>query len=455
MCDIHDTLEMVQRFASKESEQLVRVPMSMWRQKADFHISLKPPKPNQTLRKHLESKSHTKVLLLFRSFLRKTSSFNSIDSYSFLYALQACNLKHSSILGKQLHALIIKFGYQSIVQLQTPLLKVYAERGNLCDAHQLFDEMPTKNSICWTSLISAYVDNHKPNKALQLFRLMQMNNVEPDQVTVTVALSACAETGALQMGEWIHAFLRRKRGMNRDLCLNNALVNMYAKCGDIVTARKLFDSMRNKDVTTWTSMIVGHALHGQGHEALQLFSEMKVKRDKENCSSGSSIITPNDVTFIGVLMACSHAGLVEEGKRHFRSMTEDYGIQPREPHFGCLVDLLCRGGHLRDAYDFIMEMPVRPNAVVWRTLLGACSLHGELELAAEIQHQLLVLDPDYVGDSVSMSNIYANKGLWDEKVNVRNQIKQSRAPGCSSIEVGIGVSEFGTLDDDHPLMIDK
>ena len=424
---------------------MVYVPIFTWHRKAQFHNnSLKPPKPNQTLKKYLEGNNPTKVLLHFRYLLRERTTFNSIDSFSFLFVLKACNQKHSSIQGKQLHALVIKFGYHAIVQLQTSLLKVYAEVGNLCDAHRVFDEMPSKNIVCWTSLISAYFDNHKPAKALQMFRMMQMDNVEPDQVTVTVALSACAVTGALGMGEWIHDFVQRKRGLKRDLCLNNALVNMYAKCGDIITARRLFDSTRNKDVTTWTSMIVGHALHGQSHEALQLFSEMNTMKDKRNWRSGE--ITPNDVTFIGVLMACSHAGLVEEGKQHFRSMTEDYGIQPREPHFGCMVDLLCRGGHLRDAYNFIMEMPAPPNAVIWRTLLGACSLHGELELAAEVRQKLLKLDPAYVGDSVAMSNVYANKGMWNNKVVVRNQIKQSRAPGCSSIEVGSGVREFETAD---------
>lgn len=300
---------------------------------------------------------------------------------------------------------------------------MYAEGGNLFDAHQVFDEIPKKNIICWTSLISAYVENHKSNKGLDLFRLMLMNNVEPDQIVLTTALSACADTGGLEMGEWIHDFVRRKQGMKIDLCLNNALINMYAKCGDIVNARKLFDNTRNKDVTTWTSMIVGHAVHGQAHEALQLFSEMNFN------------VSPNDVTFIGVLMACSHAGLVEEGKRHFQSMTNDYGIEPREPHFGCMVDLLCRSGHLREAYDFIMEMSGPPNAVMWRTLLGACSLHGDLELATEVRDKLINLDPGYVGDSVALSNIYADKEMWDKKIIIRNQIKQSKAHGFSSIEV--------------------
>ncbi|KAL5077901.1 hypothetical protein RYX36_016885 [Vicia faba] len=424
--------------------------MSMCHSKAQFHNNnLKQPKPNQTLKKYLECNNHAKVLLLFRTLLRKKpSTFNSIDSFSCLFALKACiNKKHSSIQGKQLHALIMKLGYESIIQLQTSLLKVYAEGGNLFDAHQVFEEIPTKNIICWTSLISAYVGNHQPNKGLELFRLMLMNKVEPDQVVVTVALSACADTGGLEMGEWIHDFVRRKHRMKTDLCLSNALINMYAKCGDIVNARKLFDSTRNKDVTTWTSMIVGHALHGQAHEALQLFSQMNTRRDMTKSSSSNFIVCPNDVTFIGVLMACSHAGLVEEGKRHFRSMTEEYGIEPREPHFGCMVDLLCRGGHLRDAYDFIMQMPTDSNAVIWRTLLGACSLHGDLELATEVRHKLLNLDPGYVGDSVAMSNIYAGRDMWNKKIIVRNQIKQSRTPGYSSIEAGKVVGQCITSND--------
>jgi len=401
--------------------KLVYVPIAQYHN----NNNLKQQKPNQTLKNYLECNNHTTVLLLFKTLLgQKSPTFNSIDSFSFLYTLKACiNKNHSYILGKQLHALIIKFGYESIIQLQTSLLKVYAGGGNLFDAHKVFDEIPEKNIICWTSLISAYVENHKSYKGLELFRLMLMNNVEPDGIVLTTALSACADTGGLEMGEWIHDFVRRKQGMKVDLCLNNALINMYAKCGDIVNARKLFDNTRNKDVTTWTSMIVGHAVHGQAHEALQLFSEMKF------------IVSPNDVTFIGVLMACSHAGLVEEGKRHFRSMTEDYGIEPREPHFGCMVDLLCRSGHLREAYDFIMEMSVPPNAVMWRTLLGACSLHGDLELATEVRDKLINLDPDYVGDSVALSNIYADKEMWDKKIIVRNQIKQSKAHGFSSIEV--------------------
>ncbi|OVA12223.1 Pentatricopeptide repeat [Macleaya cordata] len=324
---------------------------------------------------------------------------------------------------------------------------MYSAFGSLDDAHQVFDEIPSKNVVCWTSLISAYVDNGKPSKALKLFRQMQIESVDPDQITITVALSACADLGALEMGGWIYAYARRKQGFEVDLCLNNALINMYAKCGDVRTARRIFDRVKVKDVTTWTSMIVGHAIHGQAEEALELFREM---RTDDNSSTGSKLIHPNEITFIGVLIACSHGGLVEEGFHHLESMTKRYTLKPRISHYGCMVDLLCRAGLLKEAYDFIMEMPISPNAVIWRTLLGACSLQSNIELGENVRHQLLELEPAYVGDDVTMSNTYAAAGMWDEKVVVRNRVKQRRAPGCSSIEVESEVHEFVAADKKHP-----
>ncbi|KAM7475646.1 hypothetical protein LguiB_022889 [Lonicera macranthoides] len=418
-----------------------------------FHTQPKQERPNETLKRYLNSKSPTKALLLFANLLRKNTSL--IDSFSLLFVIKACTHKSSLLEGKQIHALAIKLGYVPIIFLQTSLINMYSKAANLGNAYQLFEEIPTKNVVCWTALIAAYVDNQKPNKALQLFRKMQFCNVEPDQVTLTVALSACADIGALEMGEWIHSYVRRKKEMNTDLRLNNALINMYAKCGDIETAKVLFKRTKKKDVTTWTSMIVGYALHGQAEEALVLFAKMKLENKtvmttKRNVNCTSRLIVPNDVTFIGVLMACSHAGMVEEGKRHFKSMTEDYGLKPRASHFGCVVDLLCRAGLLREAYDFVLAMPVNPNAVVWRTLLGACSTHGNVELATEAHLQLLKLEERVVSDSVVMSNIYAAKGMWDKKMAFREEMKHRRAPGCSSIEVESGVSEFVTADDDHP-----
>ncbi|CAK9138139.1 unnamed protein product [Ilex paraguariensis] len=419
-----------------------------------FRTHLEPPKANQTLQRYLKSKSTIKALLFFRDLMRENTSL--IDSYSLLFVIKACTQKSLAPEGKQIHAVVVKFGCEPIIFLQSSLVNMYSATGNLGDAHFLFDEMPNKNVVCWTALILAYVNNQKPNKALELFRQMQMANVEPDQVTVTVALTACADLGALDMGEWIHAYISQRKELNTDLCLNNALINMYAKCGDIATAKRLFHNIKKKDVTTWTSMIVGHALHGQAEAALELFAAMKGEntsriRRKRKGGSRVNLVDPNDVTFIGVLMACSHAGMVEEGKRHFKSMIEDYGLKPRLPHFGCMVDLLCRAGELKEVYKFILGLPVQPNSVVWRTLLGACSVHGNVELAAEARRHLLESEDSLAGDDVVMSNIYASRGMWDEKVIIRDEIKQRRDPGCSSIEVGSCIYEFVNADDDHLL----
>ncbi|GMH01376.1 hypothetical protein Nepgr_003215 [Nepenthes gracilis] len=404
--------------------------------RAELPINLRPPKSNQTLKWYLKTNSTMKALFFFRQLLRQNPS--AVDSYSLMFVLKACTLVSSST-GRQLHAIVKKLGLEPIIFLQTCLVDLYSMMGNLGGAHQIFDEIPRKNTVCWTSLISAYANNNKHSKALKLFMQMQVNNVEPDQVTLTVALAACASLGALAMGEWIHAYIRRSE-LKADLCLNNALINMYVKCGGIEKARTLFCSVMEKDVTTWTSMIVGHALYGQAEDALELFAKMtgrKYGADKsKDFSQRSMLVVPNNVTFLGVLMACSHAGMVEEGKRHFRSMIHGYGLKPTLSHFGCMVDLLCRSGFVREAYDFILGMPVHPNAVIWRTLLGACFLHGKVELGEEARRQLFGLEPAYAGDDIALCNMYAANGLWTEKMMTRDRLKYRRAPGCSLIEAG-------------------
>ncbi|KAL8123583.1 hypothetical protein AgCh_011529 [Apium graveolens] len=314
---------------------------------------------------------------------------------------------------------------------------MYSSWGNLFDAHKMFDVIPIKNVVCWTALISAYVDNKKSRRGIELFREMVGGNVEPDQITFTVALSACADLGALDVGEWVRDCIRRQ-GLVLDLYLENALLNMYGKCGDIGSAKVLFSSMVEKDVTTWTSMIVGCALHGQAEDALRLYAEMTadcrdgMSNKKKGGNVGRSIV-PNDVTFIGVLMACSHVGLVEEGKRHFKSITDVYGLKVQPSHYGCMVDLFCRAGLLQEAYDFVMAMPKQPNDVAWRTLLGACSSSGNVELAAKAHRHLLTLKKGLAADDVAMSNAYAVTEMWDERIIVRDQATQRKAPGCSSV----------------------
>ncbi|CAN4086315.1 unnamed protein product [Withania somnifera] len=285
-----------------------------------------------------------------------------------------------------------------IIFLQTSLMDVYAATTNVGDVYKMFEEISNKNIVCWTSLISAYVQSQKSYRALEIFRQMQLDNVEPDQVAFTVALSACADLGALDKGVRIHDLISRKPEFSEDLSLMNALLNMYVKCGDI----------RKAMLVTWTSMIIGRALHGQAEEALRLFSAL----EEENKLRSR------------VLMACCHAGLWKTGKNYFRSMIEEYGIKPRLSHFGYMVDLFCRHGLLN------------PNAVIWRTLLGASGVHGNGELAPVARSKLYELNASLIGDDVALSNIYAAKGMWEEKIMLRHEMTQRRTPSCSSVEVG-------------------
>ncbi|CAA7043250.1 unnamed protein product [Microthlaspi erraticum] len=402
-------------------------------------------KSNDALKHYLESGEPNKALLDFRHRFRESPCF--IDSYSVLFAIKASSSiqKASSFHGRQIHALATKLGLDSVIQIRTSLLSFYSASGDLADARKVFDETPKKQSIVlWTAIVSAYAGNENPLEAIELFQRMESERIELDEVIVTVALSACADLGAVEIGERIYRrSVKRKRRFAMDLTLRNSLLNMYVKSGDVEKARKLFDETLRKDVTTYTSMIVGYALNGQAEESLELFKKMKTRQD-------SSTVTPNDVTFIGVLMACSHGGLVEEGKRHFRSMVEDYNLKPRDAHYGCMLDLFCRSGRLREAREFINQMPVKANAVMWRTMLGGCSLHGDVELGEEAQRRIFDLDGgggDHVGDYVALSNLYASRGMWDEKVKMRDRVRKRRVPGKSWIELGSSITEFVSGDD--------
>ncbi|XP_019083363.1 PREDICTED: putative pentatricopeptide repeat-containing protein At1g74400 [Camelina sativa] len=402
-------------------------------------------KSNHTLKHYLESGEPIKALLNFRHRFRKSPSF--IDSFSVLFAIKASSAqKGSSFDGRQIHTIVRKLGFNTVIQIQTSLVGFYSAASDVDDARQVFDETLEKQSIVlWTAMISAYNENHRSVEAIELFQRMEAEKIELDEVIVTVALSACADLGAVQMGERIYSCgVKRKRRMGMDLTLRNSLLNMYVKSGEVEKARKLFDETIGKDVTTYTSMIFGYALNGQAQESLELFKKMKTIDQSQDV-----VITPNDVTFIGVLMACSHGGLVEEGKRHFKSMTEDYNLKPREAHFGCMVDLFCRSGHLKDAHEFINQMPIKPNAVLWRTLLSACCLQGNVELGEEVQRRIFELDHDHVGDYVALSNIYASKGMWDEKWKMRDRVRKRRVPGKSWIELGSIITEFVSGHDDN------
>ncbi|XP_052489045.1 pentatricopeptide repeat-containing protein At5g15300 isoform X1 [Gossypium raimondii] len=303
----------------------------------------------------------------------------------------------------------------------------YAKRGEMESARKLFNEVLKKDVVTWNAMIAGYVLSGECKKALEMFEEMKTVGERPDEVTMLSLLNACADLGDLQVGMKIHWSLSEmvsSSGFN--VLLGNALIDMYAKCGSIGRALKVFQDMREKDVSTWNSVIGGLAIHGHAEESINLFTEMR-----------RSKVRPNEITFVGVLVACSHAGRVNEGRQYFKLMRDGYNIEPNIRHYGCMVDMLGRAGLLDEAFKFIDSMVIEPNAIIWRTLLGACRIHGNVELGSRANARLLKIRRDESGDYVLLSNIYASKGEWDRVEKVRKMMDDTgvrKDPGYSLIE---------------------
>lgn len=278
------------------------------------------------------------------------------------------------------------------------------------------------------------VQTHNPNEAIMVFRRMQLENVKPDEIAILAVLSACADLGALHLGEWIHNYIEKHK-MRKIVPLYNSLIDMYAKSGNISKALQLFGNMKHKTIITWTTMIAGLAFHGLGKEALHVFS----------CMEKEGRVKPNEVTFIAILSACSHVGLVELGRDYFKSMRSKYGIEPKIEHYGCMVDLLGRAGHLQEAKELVRMMPFEANAAIWGSLLAASTRCGDAELAAEALRHLILLEPHNSGNYSLLSNTYAALGRWGESRMVRKVMRDTgvaKVPGISFIEVNNRVYEF-------------
>ncbi|XWS67425.1 hypothetical protein CRYUN_Cryun04dG0005500 [Craigia yunnanensis] len=363
------------------------------------------------------------------------------DTHTYPFLLKAVAKLADVRVGENVHSTVIRNGFDSLVFIQNSLLHMYASCGFIDSAYKLFELMPERDAVAWNSVINGFALNGKPNEALTLFREMGLKGVEPNGFAVVSLLSACAELGALALGRRVHVYMM-KDGLTENLHVNNALLDLYAKCGSIREARKVFDEMKERNVVSWSSLIVGLAVNGFGKEALQLFKEM-----------GREGLVPSEVTFVGVLYACSHCGMVDEGFNYFMRMREEYGILPRIEHYGCMVDLLGRAGLVKEAYQYIQNMPLQPNAVIWRTLLGACTIHGHLNLGEYARAQLLKLEPGCSGDYVLLSNLYASEQRWsDVHMLRRKMVKEGvkKIPGYSLVELGNHVYEFVMGDRSHP-----
>lgn len=323
----------------------------------------------------------------------------------------------------------------------TALISGYTMIGDLESANNFFNLKPLKNVVTWNAMISGYVNNHMFDLGLNVFhQMLTEGKCKPDHTTLISVLSACSHLGSLEHGKWIDSYIKIKK-FQLSNPLANALIDMFAKCGDVESAKAVFDKMANRCIISWTTMISGLAINGQCREALNLFYRMQFDD-----------IKPDHVIFISVLSACTHGGLVEEGKWVFKQMVEEYNIEPRIEHYGCMIDLLVRAGKLEEAVRFIESMHLKPNAVIWATLLGACKIHGSGEMLQSVGKKVLDQEPANPGYLMLVSNLSAAAGQWKEFSNFRVAMRQygvEKVPGCSSIQIANRVHEFLAKDTRH------
>ncbi|KAK1264816.1 putative pentatricopeptide repeat-containing protein [Acorus gramineus] len=284
--------------------------------------------------------------------------------------------------------------------MRNVMLGGYAKVGEVGELTRLFWGMRDRDVVSWNTVIGGLVQGGQFNDAVAVFHRMQVENARPNRVTFVNILLGCARVGALDVGRWIHSFIDRN-GFIVDAVVGTALVDMYSKCGALESATHVFGRMAHKDVAAWNSMIMGYSMNGRGDKSLEFFHAMRGEG-----------VEPNEVTMVGVLSSCAHAGMVEEGKRCFEMMRGELGIAPTTEHYGCVVDLLGRAGLLREAREFIQSMPVEPGTNVWGALLGACKIHKNVTLAELAVERLIELGVDDGGYLAIMSNIYANVGRW-------------------------------------------
>lgn len=307
----------------------------------------------------------------------------------------------------------------------------------------VFDQMPDRDVVSWTSIINGYVESGNSTEALKLFERMQNAGVAPNDATAVSVLRACADAGAVSVGQRLHQIINQHLLLDSKPNVTTALIDMYSKCGCIDTALLLFDELVEKDVFAWTAMISGLASHGRSEDAVELFHQMQRRN-----------LRPDGRTITAVLSACRNAGWVREGWDFFNSMENDYKIQPKIQHYGCMVDLFARAGHLNEAEELIKRMPIEPDTILWRTLIWACKLHGDVDRGERLMKQhLLKMDSVDSGSYVLLGNMYASVGKWHEKARVRGLMTQRRiekSPGCSKIEVNGTIHEFVAGDSGHP-----
>nr|CAD1827270.1 unnamed protein product [Ananas comosus var. bracteatus] len=411
-------------------------------------------------------------------FLKMLHSDNAQpNQYTFPSVLKACARIEAIDIGKQIHNQTIKFGLFSDGFVLTNLVRLYTLCGFMEDAirlvktsslsptseanvvlhnilidgyfrlgmvyhaNRIFNQMPKKSMISWNEMIARFAQIGCFREAVEVFRAMQLEGVKPNYVSLVSVLPAISRLGALELGKWVHLYIN-KNGILVDDVLGSTLVDMYSKCGNIDKAIQVFEGLPKKNSTTWSALISGLAMHGRARVALNHFAMMEKAK-----------VIPSDVVFIGILNACSHAGLVEDGRLFFDRMVNGYKIKPRIEHYTCMVDMLGRAGLLNEAEESILNMPIKPDEAIYKSLLAACRIHGNVDIAKRMADRLLELVPRDEGCYVLLSNIYASLGNWGAMAEVRLKMKEQdikKDPGRSWITIDGNIHEFIVEDNAHP-----
>lgn len=346
------------------------------------------------------------------------------NEYTLCFLLTCCANAFALQEGRQVHVHLIKQGFEPRVFAGTSLIHMYGNCRALRDALRSFEGMPQRSEATWGAMINACVVPGELIKGLQLLVEMRGLGVEASNATLVSALCACGEVGDLGLGRMIHAYIET-RGLELNVTLGTTLVDMYSKCGDIDMAMEAFQAMPEKSVATWSCMIHGMAMNGRAGAALELFQEMQ-----------ATGVQPNEATFVGVLHACSHAGLAREGIEWFSSMSEKYGVAPNIKHYGCMVDLFGRAGRVEEALQVIREMPMGADVAIWGALFGVCRIHGNTRLGELVGAQIIKLQPHDTGAYTFLSDMYAMGNRWDDVLGVRGvmmEMDMKKIPGCSFI----------------------
>ncbi|KAK9912434.1 hypothetical protein M0R45_036299 [Rubus argutus] len=393
---------------------------------------------NSMIGAYAQNEDPEEAMVIFQKMLDEGIEPTNV---TIMEALHACADLGDLEQGKFVHKLLDQLNLGYDVSVVNSLISMYSKCKRVDIAAKLFRVLKGKTVVSWNAMILGFAQNGRVSEALSHFCEMQSQNIKPDSFTMVSVIPALAELSVTRQAKWIHGLVVRKC-FDKNVFVMTALVDMYAKCGAVHTARKLFDMMDDRHVTTWNSMIDGYGTNGLGKAAVELFNEMK-----------KGIIKPNDITFLCVISACSHSGLVEDGRRYFASMKEDYGLEPAMDHYGAMVDLLGRAGQLNEAWDFIQKMPMEPGITVFGAMLGACRIHKNVELGEKAADKIFELNPVEGGYHVLLANIYSTASLWDKVAKVRTTMERKglkKTPGCSLVDLRNQIHTFYSGSTSHP-----